>query len=118
MAGGTAPGKQQAPGKGEKGLTMNDFLCFKRMITPVIIQILFWIGVVVCVILGLTAIVGGANASRGGGAMILGGLFWILLGPIVVRIYCELLIVIFTINDTLTDVRNLLKPKNEWPAEH
>ena len=32
---------------------MEDFLKFKRMITPIIIQILFWIGVVLCVIGGL-----------------------------------------------------------------
>ncbi len=93
------------PNKQTKGkMAMNDFLKFKKMITPVIIQILFWIGVVGSVILGLILIiVGGANARW--------GLMWILLGPIVTRVYCELLIVIFSINDTLTEVKNVLKNK-------
>ena len=90
---------------------MEDFLKFKKMVTPIIIQILFWIGVVVCVIIGLISIVRGANVRYGGGGMVFFGLMWILLGPIVTRIYCELLIVIFSINDTLTDVKNLLKDK-------
>lgn len=81
------------------------------MVTPVIIQILFWIGVVVSVIGGLISIVRGAGASYGGGGMVLVGLLWIFLGPIIVRIYCELLIVIFSINDTLTDIKNQLKAK-------
>ena len=92
---------------------MEDFLKFKKMITPVIIQIVFWIGVVVSVVMGLISIVGGANASRGGGAMVLAGILWIFLGPIVVRIYCEILIVIFSINDTLTETKNLLKQRGQ-----
>lgn len=88
---------------------MEDFLKFKKMITPVIIQILFWIGVAVCVIMGLVAMVGGANSPYGGGQVVLGGLLLIFLGPLAVRIYCELLIVIFSINDTLTDIKNGLK---------
>ncbi len=92
---------------------MNDYLNFKKMITPLIIQILFWISVVVVVIMGLIMIYQGANARYGGGSMIFSGLLMILIGPIVVRVYCELLIVIFSINDTLTNVKNLLKNKEE-----
>ena len=90
---------------------MEDFLKFKKMITPIIIQILFWIGAVGSILLGLISIVGGADAQYGGGGMMFVGLMWILLGPIVARIYCELLIVIFSINDTLTEVKNLLQNK-------
>ncbi|MEI6675922.1 MAG: DUF4282 domain-containing protein [Verrucomicrobiota bacterium] len=90
---------------------MEDFIKFKKMITPVIIQILFWIGTVVSVIAGLVSMVGGASAHYGGGSMVFMGLLLILLGPIVTRIYCEILIVIFSINDTLTEVKNLLKDK-------
>lgn len=92
---------------------MEDFLRFKKMITPVLIQILFWIGVVVSVVGGLIAIVAGANQERGGGSIVLAGILWILLGPIAVRVYCELLIVIFSINDTLTETKNLLKQRDQ-----
>ena len=89
----------------ERRITMEDFLKFKKMITPVIIQVLFWIGVAVSVIMGLGMIISG----RGGVAF--AGLLYIILGPIITRIYCEILIIIFSINDTLTDMKNLLKDK-------
>ena len=90
---------------------MEDFLNFKKMITPLIIKILFWVGVVLCVLSGIATIIGGANASYGGGKMVLMGLLTIVLGPVIVRIYCELLIVIFSVNDTLTEIRDVLKEK-------
>jgi hypothetical protein len=82
---------------------MQDFLTFKKMITPVIIQIAFWIGVVVCIIAGIASL----------GDEPIPGILLILLGPLGVRIYCELIIVIFSINDTLTQTRNLLRDKTE-----
>jgi len=90
---------------------MEDFLNFKKMITPMIIKILFWIGVALTVIGGLISIVGGATSDYGGGPMVLMGILWVFLGPILVRIYCELLIVIFSINDSLTEIKNILKEK-------
>jgi hypothetical protein len=39
------------------------------------------------------------------------GFFTMLLAPIGVRIYCELLIVIFRMNETLTDIHNELRRK-------
>ena len=35
---------------------MSDFWAFRNMVTPVIIQILFWVGVIICVIAGLILI--------------------------------------------------------------
>jgi len=90
---------------------MEDFLKFKKMFTPVIIQILFWIGVVGSVIMGIISIVGGASARYGGGGMVFVGFMLIIIGPIVSRVYCEILIVVFSINDTLTEMKNLLKGK-------
>jgi hypothetical protein len=87
---------------------MSDFLAFRRMVTPIIIQIVFWIGVAVCVISGLIAMVSGATSQFGGGAQILIGLLLLVGGPIVVRIYCELLILLFRMNETLTDIKNAL----------
>ena len=90
---------------------MEDFLKFRKMVTPVIIQILFWLGVAVCIVLGLISIVRGVNANHGGGLMVLAGYMWIFLGPIVVRIYCELLIVIFSIHDRLGQLKDVLEQK-------
>ena len=85
---------------------LTDFLSFRRMITPLIIQILFWIGVIVSIIAGLIMIVSGATSDYGGGGQVLIGLLAIVLGPFVVRIWCELLILFFRMNETLTEIRN------------
>jgi hypothetical protein len=85
-------------------MNIKDFLSFRKMVTPLIIQVIFWIGVGLCVIAGLVEIVTGAPSR-------LGGLVTLLLGPILVRIWCELVIVAFRINETLTDIRkNTEKP--------
>jgi Domain of unknown function (DUF4282) len=75
---------------------LGDFLSFRRMITPIIIQIIFWIAIVGVVIGSFVAM----QESPAGGIAIL------IFGPIVVRIYAELLMVIFRMNETLTDIRN------------
>ena len=76
---------------------MKDFLNFKMFITPVIIQILFWIGIFGCVIAGLVGIFT---------TSVIMGLVILILGPVFVRIYCELLILIFKINERLTSLDN------------
>jgi len=84
-----------------------DFLAFRRMVTPVIIQVIFWIGVVVCVLTGLTQLAMALNfGSIAGFLMALGTL---IIGPIMVRVYCELLILLFRIYDTLQEIKNQRK---------
>lgn len=90
---------------------MEDYLTFRKMITPIIIQILFWIGAVGSVLWALFLIFSGATTSYGGGGLVLTGLVMLFLGPIIVRIYCELLILIFRINETLTEIKNSLEKK-------
>ncbi|HEY7544909.1 MAG TPA: DUF4282 domain-containing protein [Blastocatellia bacterium] len=88
--------------------SFSDFLTFRKMITPIIIQIIFWLGVAGVVITGLLSIVAGLSAYNGG-FFIFVGFLYMVLGPIVVRIYCELLIVAFRMNETLTDIKNALE---------
>ena len=77
---------------------MGDFLRFESMVTPILIQILFWLAVIICVIVGIIAI-----ASGGGNSL---GLALIILGPIGARIYAEILIVLFRINDHLRQIQH------------
>jgi len=98
---------------------LKSFISFERMITPIIIKILFWIGLVGSVIGGIVAFIVllGAGISDGGFGAILGGfllgvvagLFVIVIGALMTRIYTELLILAFRINETLTDIKELLK---------
>ena len=90
---------------------MEDYLTFRKMITPIIIQILFWIGAVGSVLWALFIIFSGVTTSYGGGRLVLTGLIMLFLGPIIVRIFCELLVSIFRINETLTEIKTSLGKK-------
>lgn len=74
---------------------IKEFLTFRRMVTPVVIQVIFWLGIAGVITTGLVAI--GTNATE--------GVAMIVFGPLVIRIYCELLIVFFRINDHLNEIR-------------
>jgi hypothetical protein len=83
---------------------MNDFLSFRRMITPVFIQAIFWFFAVGMIIVGLFMMIGGivsGDILRG----FFAGMFVMVAGPLFVRIYCELLIILFRIYDELVAIR-------------
>lgn len=96
--------------------SLKDFLTFRKMIATTAIQVIFWIMSGFWVIVGLymmTQSSGGSRSSYGyssssgsGGTNFLVGLLIIAFGLLYSRIFCEFLIVIFRINDTLTDIRN------------
>ena len=86
---------------------MNDFLAFRKLITPQIIQGLFWIGTGIAVLAGLIMIVDGVTARySGGGREVLTGIIILLLGPVAVRINCELIVMLFRIGETLVEIKN------------
>lgn len=89
-------------------MDINDLLTFRKMITPVIVQAVFWIGAGIAVIAGLIGIGSGLSSSYGGGTQVLLGLLILVLGPVVVRIYCELLILLFKMYEALNEVRTSL----------
>ena len=88
-------------------MIMSDFWAFRTMVTPVIIQVLFWVGVIVCIIAGLVMI--GMGIKLPGDQMVLKGVLLVILGPLGVRVYCEILIVFFRINETLTEIKHALE---------
>ena len=92
---------------------MSDFFAFRTMITPVIIQIIFWLGVALCIIVGLGYIFVGSRYGDGGPIW---GVLVIIFGPILVRIYCEILIVFFRINETLTEIKHTLEDRRVAPV--
>lgn len=90
---------------------MKDFLAFRTMLTPILIQVIFWVGAGICVAVGLVYIAYGATAQYGGSPNVLKGLAILVLGPLTVRIYCEILIIFFRINETLTEIRHALEER-------
>ena len=90
---------------------MGDILAFRRMITPSIIKIVFWIGLIVILVLGIVAIVDGVSNDSDIGEVIAGGVLILILGPIVWRVFCEILLLTFRIIENLADIRNIIKVK-------
>jgi Domain of unknown function (DUF4282) len=82
---------------------MGEFASFRKFITPVVIQIVFWIGVVVIVIGTLVGIFGGEHLGSTAGPVvgpilsILGGIVFLFVW----RMWCELIILSFKIYDEL-----------------
>ncbi len=72
---------------------MKKFLIFNIMVTPVILQIIFWVGTVTLIILGLLDIIVNHRYII--------GVQLVILGPIGLRVLTELLLIPFRINDKL-----------------
>jgi hypothetical protein len=90
---------------------MADFFTFRWMLTPFLIQVIFVLGSLAALAAGFVLI--GAGASHHHGSEVWEGIGLLVLGPIAIRLYSELLIVVFRINATLSDMRSLAI----WTAE-
>jgi len=100
------PSPLPMPG-GPQGPTLGDYLAFRRMITPAIIVVIFWIGVAICVVAGLAALFSSLAYRSVLGVLM--ALMYLVVGPIMVRVYAELLILLFKIFDTLQEIRDQRK---------
>lgn len=82
---------------------MGDFLAFRKFITPVFIQIIFWVGVAGIVIVGLLNFV--QYVMIGTAGAVLFAVAWLFLGipilTVIWRVFCEIAVVFFRILDRL-----------------
>jgi len=83
---------------------MRELLFFDKMITPKIINLVYWLLLAAVVISALSKIF----SSYGGFTFqnLIMGLFILAFGAILARIWCELLIVLFKMNEALQDIRS------------
>jgi len=77
-------------------MQFNDILFFDKMLTPQIITVVYWLGLAGTVIGGLFTMT----------QSFLTGLAILVLGSIAVRVYCEIVIVFFKINESLKVIRD------------
>ncbi len=82
---------------------MESFTQWDRFITPTVVKILYWIAMVVVVIAGIVTFFTGFSK---GFVFVIQGLAMIVLGPIVVRIYAELILLGFRIYETMLEIRD------------
>lgn len=71
----------------------HDFLSFRKFITPQVMPIVFWIGVGIAVIMGFITVIEGALA--GSARLVFLGIVTTFLGPLFVRILCEVVLTFF-----------------------
>jgi len=77
---------------------MKDIFFFDSMLTPKIITLLYWAGLIGVIVCGVAAMFGVFGMGLWSGlAVLIGGLIGI-------RLWCELLIVMFKINENLKTV--------------
>ena len=98
-------------------LQLKDMFGFEKMVTPLLIKIIFWIGIVATVCMALFYLIA-AFAVLGNGfmsfparfatfiAMLVGLLVGSVIGVLFWRVWCELLIIAFNIYDVLKDIRD------------
>ncbi|EPC02660.1 hypothetical protein L861_09965 [Litchfieldella anticariensis FP35 = DSM 16096] len=89
-------------------MNFKDFLNFDRLLSPSLIRIGYWVGIVLITISGLVGFMG-AFASYGGGlGRALLALAGTVLGLIIWRVICEGAILVFSLNDRLAEIRDRL----------
>ncbi|MEO8019561.1 MAG: DUF4282 domain-containing protein [Pseudomonadota bacterium] len=90
-------------------MTARNLLFFDAMLTPKFITFIYWIGLIGVVFSGLGSIfiLGFQYVSFGG---LIRGLFITVGGAIAVRVWCELLIVLFKINENVQKIANSKSP--------
>jgi hypothetical protein len=84
-------------------MDFGEFLAFRKFFTPIAIQVIFWLGVLGVIIASLSMMFRGA-------AGFFAGLIWLVVGTVLVRVYCELLILLFRIYDELRAIRTGVPP--------
>lgn len=94
----------------------DSFLSFRRMISPSLIVLLYVLGAIGITIAGFLTIIDAVEARRsvwgGPGVMwtgILSGIAIIVLGNLLWRVFCEGLIVLFSIHDLLDSIDRRLR---------
>lgn len=112
--------RKRRSGSSSDSSSFYEFITFRRMIATTVIQVLFWLGIAGCVIYGIICLIGGfammfsgggrGNAGVFGGLLAIGGaLFFFLIAPFIVRLQCEILIVIFRIHDSLRELNENMR---------
>jgi hypothetical protein len=80
------------------GFDLNAFLSFRYLITPPLVQGIYVLGAIGVTITALVTMFSGAQNS------VLGGLLIIVFGNLIWRVYMELVMLLFRINDGIQEI--------------
>ena len=91
-------------------ITLNDLLQWDRFVTPTAIRIFYWMALGLIVLTGLSLIFSAFGMMAvnffAGFFMLMASILYVCAGIIFVRIVCELVMVVFRINDHLGAIRD------------
>ena len=76
---------------------MKDFFLFRRMLSPIVIPLLFWALLVLIVIGGVKELFIPWHVWK--------GIQVLILGPLLARVLCELLLILFRIDESLNHIK-------------
>jgi hypothetical protein len=88
------------------GFQLRDLLFFEKMIVPSLVKVAYYLGCAIAIVVGVVAIINGASSRMGGGLQVVSGLMTVIVGPLLIRIVCEQVIVLFGIYDRLGEIRD------------
>ncbi|KAF0244922.1 MAG: peptidase S1 and S6 [Planctomycetota bacterium] len=115
--------KPSAPAGPSKPSAIGEFLNFKRMITPSIVKLLFWLGEGLLVLYGLGSVIAAVVIMTARHGDVLSGLATLVVGPVSTvifmllwRVMCESALLYFQVFDRLGEIRDLLAKQKEAPA--
>lgn len=80
---------------------MDKFLNFDTFIVPKIITFIYWISCIFVILGGIASMFYGGKISLAG---IIGGIMGIIMGLLIIRVFSEMTMVIFKINDNLQKI--------------
>src|SRR3984957_19745349 len=89
---------------------LGDLFQWERFVTPTVIKVFYWLGVIISVLLGFAGAVSALNTMAYN--PIVGMLFLIVsvlgavMGIILARIFAEFVLIVFRINEHLGAIRN------------
>lgn len=89
------------------GFNWGDFFSFKTLITLKFIQIIYIIVAIFITLTSLVMMFGSSLMPFGGGFMaggVLMGLLYLIVGNLLWRIWCEIIIIFFRMNKTLGEI--------------
>lgn len=83
---------------------MEEFFAFRKLITPAVTRVLFLVGSILAALFGLGVIIAGVTFNEALASLL--GLVYLVVGPLLIRVYCEFLIIQFRIYETLLRIEN------------
>ena len=91
-----------------KDFEFKDLLSFEVMLFPKIARVCYLLLIAIAVLFGFATVIRGIDMPWGGGAVIISGLAMMAIGPFLIRLWFEALLVLFKVYDRLRDINNKL----------